>query len=279
MCCYGASQRQTCGVLGLSRAVYSYKSVAPDASALTMRIKEIATTRVHYGYRRVHVMLRREGWQDNHKRIYRLYRAEGLSLRHKRPKRNKSAKLRQPKHLTTAINEIWSMDFVSDALYDGRRLRALTIVDNFTRESLAINVGQSLKGEDVVDTLLRLKASRGLPKIVKVDNGPEFISKALDRLAYENGIEIDFSRPGKPTDNAKVESFNGRFREECLNAHWFMSLDDAKRKIEAWRKYYNEVRPHSALDWATPAEFAHGCGLQPASMASKEPEISTFDRY
>jgi len=198
---------------------------------------------------------------------------------HKRPKRNKSAKLRQPKNLTTTINEIWSMDFVSDALYDGWRLRALTIVDNFTRESLAINVGQSLKGEDVVDTLLRLKASRGLPKIVKVDNGPEFISKALDRLAYENGIEIDFSRPGKPTDNAKVESFNGRFREECLNAHWFMSLDDAKRKIEAWRKYYNEARPHSALDWATPAEFAHGCGLEPASMASKEPEISTTDRY
>ena len=244
-----------------------------------MRIREITAVRVHYGYRRVHVMLQREGWKDNHKRVYRLYRAEGLSLRHKRPKRNKSARLRQPKQLVSKMNEIWSMDFVSDALFDGRRLRALTIVDNYTREALAIEVGQSLKGEDVVRTLERITASRGCPGTIKVDNGSEFISNAMDRWAYENGVELDFSRPGKPTDNAKVESFNGRLREECLNAHWFLSLEDAKCKIEAWRRYYNEVRPHTALGWMAPAEFAHHSGLQPAVMDSTEPEFSSSDRY
>lgn len=140
------------------------------------------------------------------------------------------------------------MDFVADALFDGRRLRALTVVDNYTRECLAIEVGQSLKGEDVVAVLERTKVERELPQAIKVDNGSEFISKAMDRWAYENGVELDFSRPGKPIDNAKVESFNGRLREECLNAHWFLSLDDARRKIDAWRRYYNEVRPHNLLE-------------------------------
>lgn len=263
----------------MSRSLYAYQSTARDATPLIMRIKEIATTRVHYGYRRVHVMLRREGWKDNQKRVYRLYRAEGLSLRHKRPKRNKSARLRQPKHLATAINEIWSMDFVADALFDGRRLRALTVVDNYTRESLAIDVGQSLKGEDVVNTLNRIAAHCGLPATIKVDNGSEFISKVMDKWAYERGVELDFSRPGKPTDNAKVESFNGRFRQECLNAHWFLSLEDAKAKIEAWREYYNEARPHSALKWATPSEFARQARETAKSDVSTKPEISTLDRY
>lgn len=244
-----------------------------------MRIKEIAAARVHYGYRRVHVLLKREGWQDNIKRVYRLYQLEGLSLRLKRPKRNKSARLRQPKHLVTAINQIWSMDFVADALFDGRRLRALTVVDNYTRESLAIDVGQSLKGEDVVNTLNRIAAHRGLPATIKVDNGSEFISKVMDKWAYERGVELDFSRPGKPTDNAKVESFNGRFRQECLNLHWFLSLEDAKAKIEAWRRDYNEYRPHSALQWMTPAEFARQIRVTPLSGTSTESEISTLSPY
>lgn len=187
--------------------------------------------------------------------------------------------VRQPKQLTTAINEIWSMDFVADALFDGRRLRALTVVDNYTRESLAIDVGQSLKGEDVVNTLNRIAALRGLPATIKVDNGSEFISKVMDKWAYERGVELDFSRPGKPTDNAKVESFNGRFRQECLNTHWFLSLEDAKDKIEAWREYYNEARPHSALKWATPSEFARLARERAESDTSTKPEISTLDRY
>jgi putative transposase len=275
---FGSSQRQACAVLRISRSVYGYRSVARDSRPLLSRIKEIAAVRVHYGYRRVHVLLRREGWKDNHKRVYRLYRAEGLSLRHRRPKRNKAARLRQPKQLVAAINEIWSMDFVSDALYDGRRLRALTVVDNYTRECLAIEVGQSLKGEDVVRVLNHLKQGRDLPATIKVDNGSEFISRAMDRWAYEHGVELDFSRPGRPIDNAKVESFNGRLREECLNAHWFLSLQDAQRKIEAWRGYYNEVRPHTALDWLAPAEFARRCGLEPATADSAEPEISNSER-
>ena len=227
----------------------------------------------------MHVLLRRKGWRDNCKRVYRLYRAEGPSLRHCRPRRNKSARLRQPRQLVSTMNEIWSMDFVADALFDGRRLRALTIVDNYTRECLAIDVGASLKGEDVVTALTRIVAARGKPTTIKTDNGSEFISKAMDRWAYEYGVELDFSRPGKPTDNAKVESFNGRFRAECLNAHWFLSLADAQRKIEAWRQYYNEARPHSALAWSTPAEYARRARLSAAAVVVSEPEISASARY
>jgi len=167
---YGASQTQACAVLRISRSVYSYRSRARGARALRQRIKEIAATRVHYGYRRVHVLLQREGWKYDCKRVYRLYRAEGLSLRHCRPRRNKSARLRQPKQLVREINEVWSMDFVADALFDGRRLRALTVVDNYTRECLAIEVGQSLKRDDVVGTLLHITAIRGRPQTIKVDN-------------------------------------------------------------------------------------------------------------
>ncbi len=156
------------------------------------------------------------------------------------------------------------MDFVSDALFDGRRLRALTIVDAYTREALAIEVDQGIKGEQVVAAVARLALLRGAPRAIQVDNGPEFVSKALDRWAYGNGVTLDFSRPGKPTDNAVVESFNGRLRDECLNANWFLSLADARSKIEAWRRQYNESRPHTALGWLTPQEFALAAAQQVA---------------
>lgn len=276
---FGCSQRNALRVVGMSTSVYRYQPVKRDESVLKMRIKEITQTRVHYGYRRVHVMLRREGHFDNVKRVYRIYREEGLSLRLKRPRRNKAAKLRQPKRLAHAINEIWSMDFVADEIFDGRRMRMLTMVDCYTRESLAIDVGQSLKGEDVVNSLNRIIWDRGTPKTIKVDNGSEFVSKVLDKWAYEHRVELDFSRPGKPTDNAQVESFNGRLRQECLNAHWFMSLADAQMKIEAWRVDYNESRPHSALNWLTPAEFARQCALQGALAIPKKPGFSTSERY
>jgi len=276
---FGCSERKALHVVKMSASLYRYESRKRDETALKLRIKEITQTRVHYGYRRVHVMLRREGHQDNVKRVYRLYREEGLSLRLKRPRRNRAAKLRQPKQLAWAINEIWSMDFVADALFDGRKLRMLTVVDCYTRECLAIDVGQSLKGEDVVDSLNRICGERGLPRTIKTDNGSEFISKVMDKWAYERGVELDFSRPGKPTDNARVESFNGRLRQECLNANWFLSLDDAKAKIGAWRTYYNESRPHSALDWSTPTEFARRCGLQAASAIPEKPEVPTSERY
>jgi putative transposase len=221
-----------------------------------MRIRDLARTRVRYGYFRIYILLRREGWRVNHKRVYRLYREDGLSLRHKRPRRHVSAAHRERQPAAVRPNERWSMDFVSDALFNGRRLRALTVVDAFTREALAIEVDQGIKGEQVVTVLARLTLARGAPATIKVDNGPEFISKVLDRWAYEHGVTLDFSRPGKPTDNALVESFNGRLRDECLNANWFLSLTDARSKIETWRRQYNESRPHTALGWLTPQEFA-----------------------
>ena len=254
--------------MGLQRSVYYYRSIARDSAAVLMRIKEITQTRVHYGYRRVHVLLRRERFKDNHKRIYRLYRAQGLSLRYKRPKRNKAAQLRQPKTLASQINQMWSMDFVADNLFDGRKLRMLTVVDCCSRESLAIHVGQSLKGEDVASVLSQIVAERGKPQTIKSDNGSEFISKVMDKWAYELGVELDFSRPGKPTDNAMVESFNGRLRQECLNEHWFMSLQNAQDKIGAWRQHYNETRPHSALNWMTPNEFARSSPVNRAASST-----------
>ncbi len=263
---FGCSQRNALRVVSMSCCTYLYESKRRGEDALKLRIKEITDTRVRYGYRRVQVLLRREGHRDNVKRIYWIYREQGLSLRLKRPRRNKAAKWRQPNQMCTAINELWSMDFVSDALFDGRKLRMLTVVDCFTRESLAIDLGQSLKGEDVVQTLNRICAARGLPQTIKTDNGSEFISKVMDCWAYEWGVEMDFSRPGKPTDNARVESFNGQLRQEYLNANWFLSLEDARTKIEAWRKKYNENRPHSLLGRDTsrrirpPQPVAIGCG-------------------
>ena len=148
------------------------------------------------------------------------------------------------------------MDFVSDALFDGRRIRALTLVDNFTREALAVVVDVSIRGEHVVETVERIVLQRGAPQLIRVDHGPEFVSKVLDRWAYEKAVTLDFSRPGKPTDNCFIESFNGRLRDECLDTHWFLSLEDARSKIEAWRRDYNASRPHSALGHLTPLEFA-----------------------
>ena len=147
------------------------------------------------------------------------------------------------------------MDFVTDSLFNGRRFRALTVVDNFSRECLAIEVGQKIRGEDVTRVMNRLRAARGVPRSIYVDNGPEFISKELDKWAYENKVTLDFSRPGKPVDNAFIESFNGSFRDECLNVNWFLSLDDAEEKIEFWRREYNEWRPHSSLDNLTPVQY------------------------
>lgn len=221
-----------------------------------MRIKELAETRIRYGYKRITILLRREGWVVNHKRVYRLYCEEGLHLRSKRPKRRKMAAHRANRPEATRLNESWSMDFVSDGLFNGRRFRSLTLVDNFSRECPGILVDQSIKGEDVVRMIRRIGFQRGVPDRIFLDNGPEFVGKALDKWAYENQVTLDFSRPGKPTDNAFIESFNGTFRDECLNAHWFLSLLDAKEKIESWREEYNTFRPHSSLGDLTPLEFA-----------------------
>lgn len=243
----------------MSRSNYNYQLKKDEQAPLRMRIKEIATVRVRYGYKRIHILLRREGWQINHKRVHRLYCLEGLNLRAK-GKRKRMRSLQRPDRATaTRMNESWSMDFVSDALFNGRRFRALTIVDTFSRECPAILVGQNLHGDEVVDVLERLKLLRGVPETICVDNGSEFVSKVLDNWAYENGVKLSFSRPGKPTDNPFVESFNGSFRDECLNVNWFLSIEDAKKKIETWRRDYNEFRPHSSLENMTPSQFAETC--------------------
>jgi putative transposase len=220
-------------------------------------MREIASTRIRFGFWRIYVLLRREGWKVNHKRIYRLYKAEGLNLRTKRPRRIKAAANRMDRIVLTAPNQSWSIDFVSDVLFDGKKFRALTVVDNHTRECLAIEVAQSLTGDDVVRVLTNIaKERRQYPLRTQADNGLEFVSLALDKWAYENGVTLDFSRPGKPTDNPFVESFNGSLRDECVNTNWFMSLEDAQAKIETWRQDYNHFRPHLSLDDIPPVLFA-----------------------
>ncbi len=251
---FRVSERRACRVAGVPRSSHRYRSVARDQDALRLRLRDLAAARVRYGYRRLHVLLRREGWPVNHKRVYRLYREEGLGIRVKRRRKRVSG----PRVLPPPAQrpqERWSLDFLTDSLADGRRFRALTIVDNVSRMSPAIEVGRSLTGERVVAVLERLKRTVGTPERIAVDNGPEFISKVLDAWAYRNGVRLEFSRPGKPTDNAFAESFNGRFRDECLDQHWFASLEEARRIVEDWRVEYNTERPHRALGQQTPAAW------------------------
>jgi putative transposase len=239
-----------------------------------MRIREIAQARVRYGYRKIRVLLNREGWKVGKAVMCRLYREEGMALKQRPKRRRRAAEQRREGTRTTAANQAWSLDFVADQLSDGRRFRALTMVDVFTRESVAIEVGQALKGTDVVEVLNRLRFERGIPRMLFCDNGSEFTSQILDLWAYQNGVKIDFSRPGKPTDNAYVESFNGTFRAECLDTHWFGTLAEAKESIEAWRKEYNESRPHRALGERTPNEFAHEVAASRDLMALQEAKNS-----
>ena len=244
---WNVSIRKACDALRVDRLLYHYKTKRGEQADLKLRIKQICETRVRYGYRRVHVLLRREGWEVNPKRIYRLYKEMGLQLRNKVPKRRVKAKLRDDRTAATMTNQVWAMDFVHDQLATGRKLRILTIVDTFSRFSPAVDPQFSYRGEDVVTALERVCREVGYPQSIRVDQGSEFISRDLDLWAYQKGVTLDFSRPGKPTDNAFIESFNGKLRAECLNTHWFLSLDDARAKMEEWRRDYNEVRPHSAI--------------------------------
>ena len=256
--CYQVSIRRATQILSAPRATLYYRTRKAEQAPLRQRIKEIAAVRVRYGYRRIHTLLQREGWAVNHKRVYRLYCQEGLQMRHKPPRRRVSAKLREDRTDAVRPNQCWSMDFMADALFDGRRLRLLTIVDNVSRVSPFIGVGFRYRGYDVVAALNLAVAQYGVPECIRLDNGPEFISKEVDLWAYAHGVVLDFSRPGKPTDNAFIESFNSRFRQECLNEHWFLSLEDATEKIEAWRSHYNEQRPHSSLGYQSPLEYLSG---------------------
>lgn len=252
---YGVSTRRSCRLIRINHATYYYRSLAKDLTALKMRLKELAETRRRFGYRRLHIMLQREGWKVNHKRIHRLYLEAGLSLRIKKRKK-RASHLRVVLPSPTRPSERWSMDFVMDSLADGRKFRALTVVDVFSREVVLIEPDFSLTGRKVAEALDRVARHRSLPQFITVDNGSEFAGKDLDAWAYQKGIKLDFIRPGKPVENAYIESFNGRLRDECLNDELFLSLEDAKKKIEAWRMDYNTHRPHSSLGNLTPGEFA-----------------------
>jgi len=245
---YEVSERKACGALGFRRSSHRYLSVADRRDELRMRLRDLAASRPSYGYRRLWLLLRREGWKVNHKLVFRLYHEEGLALRKRKPKRRVSAARREGTAQARETNESWSMDFMSDALYSGKQIRVLTIVDNFSRESLALKVGFSLKGDDVVEILNGLIRQRDRPESIRVDNGTEFTSVVMDQWAYWNRVTLDFTRPGKPTDNAFIESFNSRFRQECLNENWFLSVADAQEKVEAWRLEL-QCRPASQFAW------------------------------
>ncbi len=253
---YHVSVKRACRTLPTPRSTLYYKAHKRDETLLAMRMREIAYSRVRYGFRRIEIMLRREGFTDNHKRRRRIYREQGLVLRPKRPLRNRSAKHRIEKIEALRVHQVWSMDFVADQLFDGRKFRVLTIVDNFGKKCPGLFASQHIKGSDVVGYLETAVQREGaMPERIQVDNGSEFISKELDRWAYENKVVLDFSRPGKPTDNPYIESFNGKFRDECLSVHWFSSLEDVRTKIEEWRSEYNGFRPHYSLRGLAPIEF------------------------
>ncbi len=255
----GVSQRRACDALGVARSTIRYTGRRGD-DPIREPLRALAALRPRWGDRRLHVRLPRDGWVCNHKRVYRLYRQEQLAVR-RRKRRRLPAAARVVLPLPTQPNERWSMDFMSDTLATGRTFRTLNIVDDASRECLAIEVDHGLASLRVIRVLEQLAETRGLPRQIIVDNGPEFTSRALDAWAYKRRGGLHFLRPGQPVDNAFIESFNGKFRDECLNENWFLDLADARTKIEAWRQDYNTVRPHSALGNRTPAEYAKEAGL------------------
>jgi putative transposase len=253
----------------MHRSTCRYPARERDDGDLRRRLRELAAERPRYGYRRLHLLLVREGWRTNHKRVARVYREEGLAVRRKRRKRVAQAS-RAPKPVPSSCNERWSMDFMRDALCNGRPFRTLNIVDDHSRECPAIEVAHSIPGERVVRVLDQVAETHGLPQMIVVDNGPEFTGRALDQWAHRNGVELHFIRPGKPVENCFIESFNGKFRDECLNENWFTGVEDARRRIERWRLDYNHVRPHSSLGGVPPAEFAGRGGAFRRGQEKKE---------
>lgn len=256
---YEMSERHACRLLGLGRSTHRYRArKAERDNALLAKLKELAAKRMRFGYRRLTALLVREGIVANHKRVYRLYREEGLAMRIRQRRRIRwTGAVSNP--VATRPNQRWSIDFVSDCVSSGRVIRMLTVVDDCTRECPAIDVDTSLGGWRVRRArraLDRIASERGLPEAIVLDNGPEFRGRALAAWSEERGVRLQFIQPGKPAQNAYAESFNGRLRDECLNANWFTSLSDARRKIEAWRQDYNQQRPHSSLNYLPPAEFA-----------------------
>ena len=258
---WGSSERHGCKVTGFVRSVIRYRPRRDSDDALREQLRALAGRLTRAGYRTLHDQLTKAGVAVNHKRVYRLYREEGLAVR-RRSRKRRAAGPRQPMALPQGLNERWSMDFVSDTLADGRTFRVLSILDDFSRECLALEVDHGLPAARVTRVLDRVLLDRGRPACLVMDNGPEFRSHDLDVWATHRKVELHFIRPGRPMENAFVESFHGKFRDECLNTHWFESLADARCTIEAWRCWYNTERGHSSLGRATPFEFALRAGLR-----------------
>ncbi|MGH9651619.1 MAG: IS3 family transposase, partial [Terriglobales bacterium] len=235
---YRRSERRACQLAGMGGSSCRYPARTDAEEDWRARLRELAGERRRFGYRRLTVLLRREGRRVNHKRVYRLYSAEGLAVRCRKRQRRK-AEVRTPLVLPTQANQVWTMDFTHDALSSGRKFRTLNLMDGYTREAPRIEVDTSLPGPRVVRMLDEVKQTRGVPEAMQVDNGPEFISRAVDQWAFANGVRLHCIDPGKPTQNGFIESFNGKFRDECLHQHWFLDLADARRIIAAWRVDYN----------------------------------------
>ena len=253
---YGVKVQRACHLAQFSRTAWYRRSTARDQGPLRLRIRELAHARPRFGFTRIWVLLRREGWLVNKKRVRRLYRLEGLQLRMRVRRRKHIALHRGPAPKPAGPTERWSMDFVHDALADGRPFRVLTVVDQWSRQSPILEAASSMSGRTVGEALDRAIAPGAAPQSITVDHGTEFMSRALEDWAFARGVQLDFIRPGKPVENAFIEAFNGRLRDECLNVHQFASIEDAQAKIEAWRIDYNHRRPHSSLGHLTPNEFA-----------------------
>lgn len=253
----------------LARSSIRYRSVRPRQEALRRRIRDLAGVRVRSGYRQIHVLLRREGWTVSHKRVNRLYTEEGLTLKRRKPKRRTAAANRKAPALPTAPNERWAMDFIHDTLAGGETLRFLSVLELCTRECLLLAADRSFQGEQVARVLGDLGKKRGIPARITVDNGTELTSKVLDHWAYWNRVELDFTRPEKPVDNAHEEAFQGTLRRECLSQHWFLDLEDARRTLETWRADYNNHRPHSTLGQMLPPTTRPGATSPRAESGSE----------
>jgi putative transposase len=251
----GYSQRRACGLAGISPRVYRYCSTRPDDGAIRQRLRELASERRRFGYRRLHILLKREGVALNHKKLYRLYKEEKLTVR-KRGGRKRALGTRAPMTIPQGPNQRWSLDFVSDALVDSRRFRILCVIDDFSRECLATLVDNSISGVRVARELDRIAEMRGYPCMVVSDNGTELTSNAILQWQQERRVEWHYIAPGKPMQNGFVESFNGRLRDECLNEHLFRGYSQARRVIEHWRHDYNNERPHTSLGGLSPKAFA-----------------------
>lgn len=267
---HGLAERYACKLLELDRSTYRYEP-QPDRNAkLREALWVVAKQQPRFGYRRLWALLVRQGWEVDVKRIHRLYKAEGMMVR--RLKRKRISRPVAVNPLLARPNQEWAMDFVSDALATGRALRTFNLIDSYTKESLAIEVGTGISSRQVTRVLERVMEARGVPGSIRCDNGPEFTSLYFAEWCRDRGVTVNHIQPGKPVQNGYVESFNGRFRDECLNTNWFANLTDARLKIAAWRKEYNEQRPHSSLAYRTPDEFAKICSEHTSRMAATPPD-------